>query len=203
MSSLRPHNDGDRAGVENHDASIQAAVRSLPPQGASSHISTLCSHLAQHPQQPPSTPQRRPDPTAQYRNSFMEFPGGPVVRPWHFHSRGPGSISVWGTEIQKAAWHSQKINKNKNQNSTKKKKKKKEIAPVNKAPCRSGEGTKIPKAACFSSTGGNCLHHPPPQFLSYPYSNPSSTPAEALKSDGLGFDSRLCLSSWVTLSIRS
>ena len=38
---------------------------------------------------------------------------------------------------------------------------------------------------------------------STPYSNPSSTPAEALKSDGQGFDSWLCLLSWVTLSMRS
>ena len=62
---------------------------------------------------------------------------------------------------------------------------------------------KIPKAACFSSPRGNCLHHPPPQFLSHPYSNASSTPAEALKSDGLGFDSWLCLPSWVTLNMTS
>ena len=36
-----------------------------------------------------------------------EFPGGPVVRTWHFHCWGPGSIPGWGTKIQQAVWCSQ------------------------------------------------------------------------------------------------
>ena len=28
-----------------------------------------------------------------------EFPGGPVVRTWHFHCRGPGFDPGWGTKI--------------------------------------------------------------------------------------------------------
>ena len=41
------------------------------------------------------------------------FPGGPVVRPWHFHS--PGSIPGGGTKIlQAAAWQNKtKQNKTK------------------------------------------------------------------------------------------
>ena len=37
-----------------------------------------------------------------------EFPGGPVVRIWCFHCRGPGSIPDRGTEIPQAAWCGQK-----------------------------------------------------------------------------------------------
>ena len=37
-----------------------------------------------------------------------EFPGGPVVRTWRFHCRGPGSIPGQGTKIQQATQHGQK-----------------------------------------------------------------------------------------------
>lgn len=30
---------------------------------------------------------------------FGEFPGGPVVRAWHFHCHGPGLIPGQGTKI--------------------------------------------------------------------------------------------------------
>ena len=33
----------------------------------------------------------------------QEFPGGPVVRIWCFHCRGPGSIPGQGTKILHAA----------------------------------------------------------------------------------------------------
>ena len=36
-----------------------------------------------------------------------EFLGGPVVRTWHFHCWGPGSVPAWGTKIQQAIWCSQ------------------------------------------------------------------------------------------------
>ena len=37
------------------------------------------------------------------------FLGGPVVRVWHFHCRGLGSIPCRGTKIPQAAWCGQKI----------------------------------------------------------------------------------------------
>ena len=37
-----------------------------------------------------------------------EFPGGPVVRIWHFHCWGPGSIPGQGTKISQATRHGQK-----------------------------------------------------------------------------------------------
>ena len=40
-----------------------------------------------------------------------EFPGGPVVRTWHFPCQGPGSVPGWGTDISQATWCGQKENK--------------------------------------------------------------------------------------------
>ena len=40
--------------------------------------------------------------------TFREFPCGPAVRTWHFHCRGPGSVSGWGTKIPQARWYSKK-----------------------------------------------------------------------------------------------
>ena len=37
------------------------------------------------------------------------LPGGPVVRTWHFHCSGTGSIPGWGTKIPQVAWRGQKI----------------------------------------------------------------------------------------------
>ena len=34
-----------------------------------------------------------------------EFPGGQVVRIWHFHFHGPGSVPGQGTEIPQATSH--------------------------------------------------------------------------------------------------
>ena len=34
-----------------------------------------------------------------------DFPGGPMVRIWCFHSQGPGSIPGWGTKILEAVQH--------------------------------------------------------------------------------------------------
>ena len=36
------------------------------------------------------------------RQNLREFPGGPVVRPQHFHCRDPGSIPGWGTNVPQA-----------------------------------------------------------------------------------------------------
>ena len=43
----------------------------------------------------------------------MEFPGGPVVRTWHFHNHGLGSISGLRTKILQATWQAQKMKKRK------------------------------------------------------------------------------------------
>ena len=43
---------------------------------------------------------------------MTESPGGPVVRTWHFHCSGPGSIPGWGTKILQATWWSQKKKNN-------------------------------------------------------------------------------------------
>ena len=40
-----------------------------------------------------------------------EFPGGPVVKPPHFHCHGPGSVPGQATEIPQAMCHSQKKKK--------------------------------------------------------------------------------------------
>ena len=45
-----------------------------------------------------------------------EFPGGPVVRTWHFHFRGPGSIRGQGTKIRKPGGAAK--NKKQNQKTT-------------------------------------------------------------------------------------
>ena len=47
-----------------------------------------------------------------------EFPGGLVVRIWHFHSRGPGLIPGWGTKILQAAQSKRKKKKKKKKKST-------------------------------------------------------------------------------------
>ena len=39
-----------------------------------------------------------------YKDNYLEFPGGLVVRVWHFHCLGLGSIPGRGTEIPQAAW---------------------------------------------------------------------------------------------------
>ena len=36
------------------------------------------------------------------------IPGGPVVRAWHFHCQGPGSIPGPGTKIPQATWPGKK-----------------------------------------------------------------------------------------------
>ena len=36
---------------------------------------------------------------ANNKEIYREFPGGPVVRTWHFHCPGSGSTPGWGTEI--------------------------------------------------------------------------------------------------------
>ena len=41
--------------------------------------------------------------------SPREFPGGPVVRTWCFHCRGPGLIPRWGTNISQATQCDQNI----------------------------------------------------------------------------------------------
>ena len=41
------------------------------------------------------------------RVNSREFPGGPVVSTQHFHCKGMGSISGWGTEIPHASQYSQ------------------------------------------------------------------------------------------------
>ena len=46
------------------------------------------------------------------KSKIWEFPGDPVVRIWHFHCRGPGSIPSQGTKIPKAAQNIQKKDKN-------------------------------------------------------------------------------------------
>ena len=38
-----------------------------------------------------------------------ESPESPVVRTWHFHYRGPGSIPGWGTKIPQATQADQYI----------------------------------------------------------------------------------------------
>ena len=38
---------------------------------------------------------------------FREFHGSPVVRTWHFHSHGLGSVPVPGTKIPQATWNGQ------------------------------------------------------------------------------------------------
>ena len=42
---------------------------------------------------------------------MWEFPGGPVIRTWHFHCWGPGSVPGQGTNIPAtcAAWPTKKI----------------------------------------------------------------------------------------------
>ena len=45
--------------------------------------------------------------------TLREFPGGLVVRIWHFHHRGWGSAPGQGTEILQAAWCCQKKKKKK------------------------------------------------------------------------------------------
>ena len=42
-----------------------------------------------------------------------EFPGGPVVRTWHCHCHGPGSISRQGTKILQVMWRGKKKKKKK------------------------------------------------------------------------------------------
>ena len=42
------------------------------------------------------------------RNVYREFPGDLVVRTWHFHCSGLGSVPGWGTEIAQATPHCQK-----------------------------------------------------------------------------------------------
>ena len=42
-----------------------------------------------------------------------EFPGGPVVRTWHCHCHGPGSISRQETKILQVMWRGQKKKKKK------------------------------------------------------------------------------------------
>ena len=42
---------------------------------------------------------------------YWEFTGGPVVRTWHFHSHGSGSIPDQETKTPQALPHSQKDNK--------------------------------------------------------------------------------------------
>ena len=42
--------------------------------------------------------------------TLWQFPGGPVVKTWHFPCQGPGSVPGWGTEISQATWCGQKEN---------------------------------------------------------------------------------------------
>ena len=37
---------------------------------------------------------------------YLKFPDGPVVRTWHFHCQGPGSIPGQGTKIPQTTWYS-------------------------------------------------------------------------------------------------
>ena len=41
-----------------------------------------------------------------YLKTKREFPDSPVVRTWHFHCWGLGSIPGWATKIPQVAWHS-------------------------------------------------------------------------------------------------
>ena len=45
------------------------------------------------------------------KNFSLEFPGGPVVRIWHLHCGGLGSIPGWGTKIPQATQRGQKKKK--------------------------------------------------------------------------------------------
>ena len=45
-----------------------------------------------------------------FKMKSWEFPGSLVVRIWHFHCHGPGSIPGQGTEIPQVEWLGQ-INK--------------------------------------------------------------------------------------------
>ena len=49
---------------------------------------------------------RREEYSARMTNS--DFPGGPVVRPWHFHYWSLGLIPSWGTKIPQAEQHDKK-----------------------------------------------------------------------------------------------
>jgi len=42
---------------------------------------------------------------------FREFPGGQVVRTWHFQCWGLGSVPGWGAKITKDAWYGRKKKK--------------------------------------------------------------------------------------------
>jgi hypothetical protein len=42
------------------------------------------------------------------RTLLREFPGSPVVRNWHSHCQGLGSILGLGTKVLQAVWCSQK-----------------------------------------------------------------------------------------------
>ena len=48
-----------------------------------------------------------------FKMVYREFPGGPVVRTWHSHCQGPGSIPGQGTKILQAEWGGQKKKKKK------------------------------------------------------------------------------------------
>lgn len=46
------------------------------------------------------------------KESTRAFPGGTVVRTPSFHSRGRGSVPIWGTKILQAEKESPKVQEN-------------------------------------------------------------------------------------------
>ena len=69
----------------NMNKEIQASGKIMPPLlGKGLKLGTAGSGVVMFPVQIPDGPQ--------------EFPGGPVVRAWGFHSWGLGSLSGWGTK---------------------------------------------------------------------------------------------------------
>lgn len=175
MPSLRPHNNGDRAGAEDRMPASRLWSVCLPQSASSKHQCPLFPSCPSPQSSLPLPPREDQTLRLQYRNSSREAPWWSVVKAWpDFTAEPQVQFRLGNWEIPKLCGTA----KNKQIKSKivfKKKERKKEIAPVNKVLSRPGEGMKIPKAACFSSPRGNYLHHPPPQFSPTPTPNPSSS----------------------------